>query len=206
MRTEKLRINGDLSVGSNELSADFSDSNPRRIIPSLLHDLFNTSRPLGALTVGILILIAAIFFAKLLGIWSRRLGQHPQPLVDPTVVSYLGRLLQVVCYIVAAIIYAHLIPSLQRLGETMLASAGLVSLVIGLAAQNTLGNVIAGFSLLLYRPFAIGDTLTLNTPSGAQTAVVKEFTLGYTRLMTEDNRWIIVPNSVIASNIIIRVK
>ena len=64
----------------------------------------------------------------------------------------------------------------------------------------------SGFSLLLYRPFAIGDVLILNTPTGKETGTVREFTLGYTKLMTDDGRWIIVPNSTIASNIIIRVK
>lgn len=102
--------------------------------------------------------------------------------------------------------YAHLVPALQRLGEAMLASAGVVSLVIGLAAQNTLGNLIAGFSLLLYRPFAIGDILTLSAPTGKETGTVKEFTLGHTKLMTDDGRWIIVPNSIMASNIIVRIK
>jgi small-conductance mechanosensitive channel len=172
----------------------------------VLRDLFNPAHPLGALIVGALILAAAIVVAKLLGIWGRRLSQQSDHFVDPTAISYLGRLLQVICFVAAIIIYAHLVPSLQKFGETMLASAGLVSLVIGLAAQNTLGNLIAGLSLLLYRPFAIGDVLTLNTPTGKETATVKEFTLGYTRLLTEDNRWIIVPNSIIASNIIIRIK
>lgn len=175
-------------------------------LSTLFLDLFDPSHATGAAIIGALILIAAIIVAKLIGIWTRRLGQHPQPLVDPTVVSYLGRLFQVICFIAAVIIYAHIVPALHRFAVTMLASAGLVSLVIGLAAQNTLGNMIAGLSLLLYRPFAIGDVLTLNTPTGKETGAVREFTLGYTKLMTEDGRWIIVPNSVIASNIIIRVK
>src|SRR5271170_266474 len=173
---------------------------------SFLRDTFDPAYPIGALTVGVLFLAAAIVSAKLLRMWGRRLGGSWQSLIDPTAVSFLSQLLQLACFLVAGIIYAHLVPSLQKLGEAMLASAGLVSLVIGLAAQNTLGNLIAGFSLLMYRPFGIGDVLTLNTPTGKETGTVKEFTLGYTKLMTEDGRWIIVPNSIIASNVIVRVK
>lgn len=158
------------------------------------------------MTLGVVILIAAILAAKLLGMWGRRLGGQSQPLIDPTVIGFLRRLLQVICFVAGAIVYAHLVPELQRLGETMLASAGLVSLVIGLAAQNTLGNLIAGFALLMYRPFAIGDVLALSTPTGKETGTVREFTLGYTKLVTEDGRWIIVPNSIIASNVIVRIK
>jgi len=173
---------------------------------TLLHDAFDPNHAFGAITFGVLFLAGAIVAAKLLGIWSRRLSDHQPSLIDPTAISFLAQLLQVACFLIAGIFYAHLIPSLQRLGGAMLASAGLVSLVVGVAAQNTLGNLIAGISLLLYRPFAIGDVLTLNTPTGKETATVKDFMLGYTKLLTEDGRWIIVPNSVIASNIFIRVK
>ncbi len=40
-----------------------------------------------------------------------------------------------------------------------LAGAGVVSVVVGLAAQSALSNVIAGISLVLYRTISIGDTI-----------------------------------------------
>ena len=172
----------------------------------LLHQFFDPTRPWGAAVVGLLFLAVAVISARLLHVWVRRLMSHAPTLIDPTAASFFGQLAQVICFLLALIIYAHLVPALRRFGETILASAGLVSVVIGLAAQNTLGNLISGFSLLLYRPFAIGDVLILNTPTGKETGTVREFTLGYTKLMTDDGRWIIVPNSTIASNIIIRVK
>jgi len=173
---------------------------------ALLHQLFDPARPWGAAVIGILFLAAALTAAKLLHVWVHRLISHTPALIDPTAASFFGQLAEVICFLLALIVYAHLVPALRRFGETMLASAGLVSVVIGLAAQNTLGNLISGFSLLLYRPFAIGDVLTINTPTGKETGTVKEFTLGYTKLLTDDGRWIIVPNSNIASNIIIRIK
>jgi small-conductance mechanosensitive channel len=168
--------------------------------------MFDPDRPWGAVSLGALFLAAAIISARGLRLWAHRLTSRSLTLIDPTAVSFFGRLAQVICFLLALIIYAHLVPALQRLGQAMLASAGLISLVIGLAAQNTLGNLIAGFSLLLYRPFEIGDVLTINTPTGKETGSVKEITLGYTKLLTDDGRWIIAPNSIIASNIVIRVK
>jgi small conductance mechanosensitive channel len=172
----------------------------------LLHRIFDPTRPWGAAVIGVLFLVGAVLSAKLLHVWVRRLINHTPALIDPTAASFFGQLAQVICFLLALIIYAHLVPALRRFGEGVLASAGLVSVVIGLAAQNTLGNLISGFSLLLYRPFGIGDVLTINTPTGKETGTVREFTLGYTKLMTDDGRWIIVPNSTIASNIIIRIK
>ena len=75
--------------------------------------------------------------------------------------------------------------------------------MIGLAAQNTLGNVIAGISLLLYRPFVVGDRVQVSAPTGLEIGVVESITLGYTVLKTYDNRRVVVPNSAMASQVTI---
>jgi small-conductance mechanosensitive channel len=176
------------------------------MLKNFFRDLFDPGHLLGALAVGVICFGAAAIVARIVKLWSKRIIQRRQSLVDPTAVSFLQQLLQLACYLIAIIIYARLVPELQRLGDTILASAGLVSLVIGLAAQNTLGNLIAGMALLLYRPFAIGDTLTIVLAPSRETGTVREFTLGYTKLETDDGRWLIVPNSVMASTIFIRTK
>ena len=79
----------------------------------------------------------------------------------------------------------------------------MASVVIGLAAQSTLGNLIAGLGLLLYRPFRVGDRLQMTLPEGAETAVVEALTLGNTFLRTHDERRVVVPNSLMASQVTI---
>jgi small-conductance mechanosensitive channel len=71
--------------------------------------------------------------------------------------------------------------------------------VVGLAAQSTLGNLIAGISLILYRPFKVGDRLQVTAPSGLETGLVVSIDLGYTILRTADQRFLVIPNSNIAS-------
>jgi small-conductance mechanosensitive channel len=71
--------------------------------------------------------------------------------------------------------------------------------IIGLAAQNTLSNLVAGISLLLYRPFKLGDRLQVIAPTGLETGTIESLTLGYTLLKTDDNRRVVVPNSIMAS-------
>jgi len=52
---------------------------------------------------------------------------------------------------------------------------------------------------LLYRPFNLGDRLQVTAPSGLETGVVESLNLGYTVLRTLDNRRVVIPNSVMAS-------
>jgi small-conductance mechanosensitive channel len=68
-----------------------------------------------------------------------------------------------------------------------------------MAAQNTLGNLIAGISLLLYRPFNVGDRLQVTAPTGLETGQIESLSLGYTIIKTDDNRRVVVPNSLMAS-------
>ena len=94
--------------------------------------------------------------------------------------------------------YARFIPALSNLGNAGLASVGVLSVVAGLAAQNTLGNLIAGISLLLYRPFNVGDRLQVTAPTGLETGEIESLSLGYTIIKTDDNRRVVVPNSIMA--------
>jgi small-conductance mechanosensitive channel len=68
-----------------------------------------------------------------------------------------------------------------------------------LAAQSTLGNLIAGISLVLYRPFKIGDRVQVSAPTGLETGLVVNIDLGYTILRTADQRLLVIPNSIMAS-------
>ena len=95
--------------------------------------------------------------------------------------------------------------SQRFLGTALLTGVSVVSVVLGLAAQNTLGNLIAGLSLVLYRPFKVGDVLQVNTPRGVVTATVEQLALGYTSLRDADQQQVIVPNSVLAGSVVVRV-
>lgn len=70
----------------------------------------------------------------------------------------------------------------RALGISLLTGVIVASVVIGLAAQNTLGNLIAGVSLLLYRQFQLGDVAQVTAPTGLETGTVERLTLGYTTL------------------------
>jgi small-conductance mechanosensitive channel len=96
------------------------------------------------------------------------------------------------------------VPELRALGTGLLTGVGVVSLVLGLAAQSTLGNLFSGLLLVLYRPVRVGDRIELSTPRGVMAATVEQVSLGYTVLRADANEKIVVPNSVMASSVVLR--
>jgi len=123
--------------------------------------------------------------------------------LDRTTMTFLQQMGIVAIWVVMLILYAHLIPVLRSLGTALLTGASIASVVIGLAAQSTLGNVVAGVAITLYRPFRLGDRLQVTAPTGTEVGNVDSLSLGYTTLRTDDGRLVVLPNSVAASQVII---
>jgi small conductance mechanosensitive channel len=120
---------------------------------------------------------------------------------DLTTISFLQQLGSALIWVIAIILYAHLIPALRSMGTALLAGASVASVVIGLAAQSTLGNLVAGIAITIYRPFRLGDTLQVAAPQGPDIGVVELISLGYTTLRAPDGHIITVPNAVAASTV-----
>jgi small-conductance mechanosensitive channel len=130
---------------------------------------------------------------------ERVLARDKHDHFDRMAVKFLAKLLRYFVYGFAVVAYTHFVPALSSLGTASLTSISVITVIVGLAAQNTLGNLVAGISLLLYRPFKLGDRLQVVAPTGVETGVVENLTLGYTLLRTDDNRHVVVPNSLMAS-------
>ncbi len=166
----------------------------------MIRDMFAPETLPGAFFYGVLFVVLAWLAGRIVRLAVHRvLDKDTHGALDRTTIRFLAQLARLLVYIFAFVSYAHIIPSLQKLGSAWLASVGVVSVVVGLAAQNTLGNLIAGISLVLYRPFKIGDQLQVAAPSGLETATVESINLGYTVLRADDGRQLVMPNSLIAS-------
>ena len=79
-----------------------------------------------------------------------------------------------------------------------------MSVILGFAAQTTLGNLVAGISLILYKPFRRGDRLQIQAPTGLETGAVEDISLGYTVLRTDDDRRVIIANTTMAQQTMIK--
>jgi small-conductance mechanosensitive channel len=164
-------------------------------------DFINPATFPGAVVYGLIFIGLGFLATRLVHMLVKRSMQRA---TDRTGFSFVDQLLQVAVFLIVIVLYAQLVPPLRSMGTALLASVSIASIVVGLAAQSTLGNLIAGFALLLYRPVKVGDQVQLMTPRGLMTAMIESLTLGYTLLVDDENNQIIVPNSVMASAVIIR--
>lgn len=82
---------------------------------------------------------------------------------------------------------------------SIVAGLGIVGIAVGFAAQSTLSNFIAGITLLIERPFRIGDWVSINGQDGK----VVKIALRTTWLRTRDNIFTMIPNDSVASSDIV---
>jgi small-conductance mechanosensitive channel len=164
-------------------------------------ELLNPENLKAAIIYGAILLTLAFLITRGIHAFFQEVAHY---VTDRTPIKFLSQVLQMGVYAIGLIIYAQIIPALHSLGTALLAGVSIVSIVVGLAAQNTLGNLIAGFSVLLYHPFRVGDRVQIATPRGIMTGTIDSLTLGYTFLHTEEKEEIIVPNSAIANSVIVR--
>jgi small-conductance mechanosensitive channel len=173
------------------------------LLDAIHKELLNPKSLIGALFYGLVFIGLTTVLAAMI----RRAARRVEPrLSDVTGLRFVSAFAQLLSYLVGFVLYAHLIPELRALGTALLAGVSVVSVVVGLAAQNTLGNLIAGLSLVLYRPIRVGDKVQLNSPKGLITATVELVSLGFTVLRDDEKHEVIVPNSVMVSSIVIRLR
>jgi small conductance mechanosensitive channel len=116
--------------------------------------------------------------------------------VDPTLISFTANL----AYI--GLLAFIIIAALGQLGiqtTSFIAIIGAAGLAIGLALQGSLSNFAAGFLLIIFRPFKVGDLI-----EGAGVfGVVEAIQIFTTQLKTADNKTVIVPNAKLTDDNIV---
>ena len=119
--------------------------------------------------------------------------------IDETVYGLLRRIAVAFVYLAGIMIVVSSVPFLENISFAIFASAGFAGLVVGMAAQSSLSNIISGISLAVFRPFGVGDIVTIHDEYGT----ISDITLGHTVVTTWDNRRLIIPNHIISDEAII---
>ncbi|MFY9940814.1 MAG: mechanosensitive ion channel domain-containing protein [Desulfobacterales bacterium] len=116
--------------------------------------------------------------------------------VDPTITNFTGNLTYI------ALLAFVVLAALGQLGvqtTSFIAVIGAAGLAIGLALQGSLANFAAGFLLIIFHPFKVGEVIE----GAGVVGVVEKIQIFTTQLLTPDNRTIIIPNAKLTADNIV---
>lgn len=100
-----------------------------------------------------------------------------------------------------AIIVLVLLTSIHISVTNLLLGGAVIGIILGAAAQQTLGNFFASIVIVVDRPFSVGQNITINSGAlgGIYTGVVMDISFSHTRLRLDDNSTVRLPNATILS-------
>lgn len=113
-----------------------------------------------------------------------------------TQLKVMRQIVVVVILVIAAASILMTFPKVRQLGTTILASAGIIGIVIGLAAQKTLSTIIAGLQIAFTQPIRLDDVVIVEGEWGR----IEEITLTYVVVRIWDHRRLIVPITFFIEN------
>ncbi len=178
-----------LEAGTNNLSniiGDYFNNGYRAVIDTGLRLIF-----------AIIILMAG---KKLIRFLTGLLDKYfKRTKMEISVSGFLVAVLRAVMYIILAV---FIITEVIGIGSTpIVAIIGSAGLSIGLALQGSLSNFAGGVLILLLKPFRVGDYIIIGGNEGTVTAI----DIFYTKLLTADNRLLVMPNGSLSNTNIINV-
>jgi small-conductance mechanosensitive channel len=110
----------------------------------------------------------------------------------------LRRLILAAIIVILAMIALSQFTDLKRLATGILASSAVIALIVGFAAQHTIGNLVAGVQIGISQPYKIGDQISFEETNGR----VTDITLSYTYVDPGDGSSVVIPNQMLLEGIV----
>ena len=114
--------------------------------------------------------------------------------------KFIKNVLSILIWIVGIVVAFSWLPHFSDAATALIASSGLIVLGIGLAAQETLGNAFSGMFISMFKPFEVGDRVHLTRAN--ITGFIEDITIRHTVVRTLLNSRVIIPNSLMNSELI----
>jgi small-conductance mechanosensitive channel len=148
------------------------------------------------LGIGVLLCATWLLVRAVAAVEGRILLQHPVDIED----NLVARRVQTQTRVVAGVVQGAIVlvgvslalmtfPAIRQIGATLLASAGIVGLVAGIAARPVFGNLIAGLQIALTQPIRLDDVVIVEGEWGR----IEEITSAYVVVRIWDERRLVVP-------------
>ena len=161
------------------------------------------SQPLVSGILRFLLLAILLWVAlHLVGFFCRRVqrGLVQRESEAAAFLPFLRVVLKGLCWFLIVPQMIGLVPGLSSLMATLLASGGVLAVVVGIAAQDVLGDVLSGVLIAVFKPFRKGDVVRC-LGSGV-TGTVEEVNLRHTVLRTYENKRVLIPNGTMSKEVV----
>ncbi|WP_435153353.1 mechanosensitive ion channel family protein [Haladaptatus sp. DFWS20] len=160
-----------------------------KLVDELINEWTGFKVTLTVVTLAVAYVAAGIFKQAIEGMTSQRdvFSQHQT--------QVMVRVAQVSVYVVA---FAAVLGFWDVDLTGLLVGAGFLGIVVGMAARQTLGSLLAGFMLMFSRPFEIGDWVEIEEKEG----IVTDISIVNTRIQTFDGEFVMIPNEVVGGSTI----
>ena len=144
------------------------------------------------------ILLATLVCAKIIKVAmdqaisrNRKNADH-----DLTGLLFARRCCIIIVYMLGLGLALAKIPRFAIIGHSLLAGAGVITLITGLASQQVLSNIISGVLIIIFKPLKLGDRVTISDLTGT----VEDINLRHVVLRDLENNRIVIPNSLVGSD------
>ncbi len=163
---------------------------------------FLSEIPEKALRLGARVLLAALFFlvgSQLIKLIRKIIKKSMQRAgAELGAIQFVDSFVKAALYVLLVLMLAS---SFGLDAASIVALLGSAGVAIGLAVQGSLSNLAGGVLLLILKPFKVGDYI--QEGSSGKEGTVAEIQIFYTKLVTPDNRTIVLPNGSLANNSLI---
>ena len=150
------------------------------------------------LAASVVIALLAYVLIKLVNKAIERLSARGR--FNAASLTYTRRIIAVVIGLLAVLGIFMQVKPLQSVARSLLASSGVLAVILGFAAQQAMANVVGGLFISVFKPFSIDDRVRL--PEKDISGFVEDISLRHTVIRTFENNRVIVPNSLMNSAVI----
>lgn len=148
-----------------------------------------------ALRIALILIVTLVARAVVSRLFARlRRGAETMKPERVSLISFTRHVAEAVVYFLGGMTIMNQIPGLEKLASSLLAGSGILALGISIAAQSSLGDLISGVLMSIFKPFQVGDLVRYLDKD--ITGTVEEITLRHTVIRTFENKRVIIPNGV----------
>lgn len=148
----------------------------------------------------VLIFIITFVIDKIIDVFLSGVIKRKNKKNVTTLLMFIKRIKRLILYSLMVLLILGQFKSFQKFSVTILSGLGIGSVILGLAAQESLKDFFGSFALVLGDAFQVGDFILCSNQNISGT--VEEITMRHTIIRTINNRRVLIPNSVMNSCVI----